>query len=50
MDGTGDEKEEETVAEAILKRTLIQKLISILLKHHPPEVSPTACSGEGGPF
>ena len=37
-------------AEATLERTLIQKLISVLLKNRPPEVSPAACSGEGGPL
>ena len=36
--------------EATLKRTLIQKLISVLLKNCPPEVLSAACSGEGGPF
>ena len=35
--------------ETTLKRTLIQKLISILLKNRPPKVSSTACSGEDGP-
>ena len=37
-------------AEATLKRTLIQKLISVLLKNRPLEVSSAACSGEGGPL
>ena len=35
---------------ASLKRTLIQKLISVLLKNRPPEVSSVACSGEDGPL
>ena len=37
-------------AEATLKCTLIQKLISVLLKNRPPEVSSAACSGEDGPI
>ena len=37
-------------AGASLKRTLIQKLISVLLKNRPPEVSSAACSGEDGPL
>ncbi|XP_050251174.1 probable ubiquitin-like-specific protease 2B isoform X5 [Quercus robur] len=37
-------------AEASLKRTLIQKLISVLLKNHSPEISSAACSDEDGPF
>ena len=37
-------------AEATLKHTLIQKLIYVLLKTRPPEVSSAACSGEGGPI
>ena len=37
-------------AEATLKRTLIQKLISVLLKIRPPEVSSAACSGEDSPI
>ena len=37
-------------AGASLKRTLIQKLISVLLKNRLPEVSSTACSGENGPL
>ena len=36
--------------EATLKHTLIQKLISVLLKNRPPKVSSVACSGEDGPF
>ena len=36
-------------AEASLKRTLIQKLISVLLKNRSPEVSSAACSDEDGP-
>ena len=57
MDGTGNEKEEEAeapelvpISEATLERTLIQKLISVLLKNRPPEVSPSACNDEGGPL
>ena len=53
MDSTSDEKEEDNwfpLAEATLKRTLIQKLISVFLKNRPPEVSPAAYSGEGGPL
>ena len=37
-------------AGASLKRTPIQKLIFVLLKNHPPEVSSVACSGEDGPL
>ena len=37
-------------AEVTLKRTLIQKLISVLLKNRPPKVSSVAYSGEGGPL
>ena len=37
-------------AGASLKRTLIQKLIFVLLKNRPPEVSSAACSGEDGPL
>ena len=37
-------------AEATLKRTFIQKLISVLLKNRPPKVSLAACSGKGGPL
>ena len=37
-------------AEATLKCTFIQKLIYVLLKNRPPEVSLAACSGEGGPL
>ena len=36
--------------EATLKRTLIQKLIFVLLKNRPLEVSSAACSGENGFF
>ena len=36
--------------EAILKRTLIQKLIFMLLKNHPTKVSSAACSGEDNPL
>ena len=35
---------------ASLKRTLIQKLISVLLKNRPPEISSATCSGEDGSF
>ena len=38
------------LAETTLKRTLIQKLISVLLKNRPPEVSSAACSGEDDPL
>ena len=37
-------------AKATLKRTLIQKLISVLLKNRPPEVSSAACIGEDSPL
>ena len=37
-------------AGASRKRTLIQKLISVLLKNRPPEVSSAAYSGEDGPL
>ena len=37
-------------AEASLNRNFIQKLISILLKNRPLEVSSATCSGEDGPF
>ena len=53
VDSTSDEKEEDNwfpLAEATLKRTLIQKLISVFLKNLPPEVSPAARSGEGSPL
>ena len=54
MNGTDDEKEKEAYwfppAEATLKRTLIHKLISVLLKNRPPKVSSVACSDEGGPL
>ena len=36
--------------EATLKRTFIQKLISVLLKNCPPKVSSAACSGKDGPI
>ena len=35
-----------SLAEAFLERTLIQKLISVLLKNRHPKVSSAACSGE----
>ena len=35
---------------AFPKRTLIQKLISVLLKNRPPEISSATCSGEDGSF
>ena len=36
--------------EASLRRTLIQKLIFVLLKNHPREASSATCNGEDGPF
>ena len=38
------------LADVTLKRTLIQKLISVLLKNRPPEVSSAACIGEDSPL
>ena len=38
------------LAKATLKRTLIQKLIYVLLKNCPPKVSSVACSGEDSPI
>ena len=37
-------------AEVVLKRTLIHKLIFVLLKNHHPEVLSAVCSSEGGLF
>ena len=54
-DGIGDEEEEEAEAPELVptcwgypERTLIQKLIFVLLKNRPPKVSLVARSGEGG--
>ena len=38
------------LAEATLECTLIQKLIFVLLKNRPPEVSLAAYNGRSGPF
>ena len=55
--GVGGEEEKETEclnwfppAEAALKRTLIQNIMSVLLRSRPPGVSPAACNGGDGSF
>ena len=53
--GTGGEEEKEAKclnwfppAEAALKRTMIQNIMSVLLRSRLPRVSPAACNGGDG--
>ena len=53
--GNEEEKRRERLnwfppAEAALERTLIQNIISVLLKSRPLGVSPAACNGGDGPL